>query len=130
MINLHLSIPQTGDFLLLRLSNRWNSLRLDSRKLKTLDIVYLTIVLSRPEHTWISYTTDVLGGFAATNTVYVQKPLKEVVFPKVPIQQPRQGPEGCGPLGPLAMATVSLGCLRMCHHHQSDLEFKQSELLE
>lgn len=45
--------------------------------------------LSRPEHTWISYTTDVLGGCVATNTVYVQKPLKEVVFPKEHIQQPR-----------------------------------------
>lgn len=86
MINLHLNIPQTGDFLLLRPSNRWNLLRLGSRKLKTLDIVYLGVMLSRPEHTWISYTTDALGGFASTNTVYVQKPLKEVVLPKVPIQ--------------------------------------------
>lgn len=103
MINLPLSIPQTGDFLLLRLSNRWNLLRLGSRKLKTLDIVYLGVMLSRPEYTWISYTTDVLGGFAATNIVYVQKSLKGVVFPKVPIQQPRRGPEGCGPLGPLAV---------------------------
>lgn len=98
MINLHLSIPQTGDFLLLRLSNRWKLLRLGSRKLKTLDIVYLAIMLSWPEYTWISSTTDDLEGFAATNTVYIQNPLKEVVFPKVPIQQPRRGPEECGPL--------------------------------
>lgn len=42
--------------------------------------------LSRPEH---SYATDVLGGCAATNTVYVQKPLKEVVFLKEHIQQPK-----------------------------------------
>lgn len=103
MINLPLSIPQTGDFLLLRLPNRWNLLRLGSRKLKTLDIVYLGVMLSRPGYTWISYTTDVLGGFAVTNIVYVQKSLKGVVFPKVPIQQPRRGSEGCGPLGPLAV---------------------------